>query len=79
MTEEINRLKWLCRRGTKELDFVLNRYLERHYENADDEEKAAFNQLLELEDPILNDKLLNVSSATSNSEKNIINKLLGSS
>jgi len=29
------RLKWQCRRGTKELDFLLNRYLETGYLAAD--------------------------------------------
>ncbi len=31
-TEELNRLRWQCRRGPLELDLVLERFLERHGE-----------------------------------------------
>ncbi|MDD1638308.1 MAG: succinate dehydrogenase assembly factor 2 [Methylococcaceae bacterium] len=44
------RLRWQCRRGTKELDLLLQRYLETRYLPADGEEKALFIKLLELED-----------------------------
>ena len=48
--EQLARLRWQCRRGTKELDMLLQRYLDSGYLSADDEEKALFAQLLELED-----------------------------
>ena len=47
---QLARLRWQCRRGTKELDFLLLRYLDSGYLLADDEEKALFVELLELED-----------------------------
>ena len=53
---QLARLRWQCRRGTKELDLLLQRYLETGYLVADDEEKALFVELLELED----DELLGV-------------------
>jgi antitoxin CptB len=53
---QLARLRWQCRRGTKELDFLLQRYLDSGYLLADDEEKALFVELLELED----DELLGV-------------------
>jgi antitoxin CptB len=53
---ELARLKWQCRRGTKELDLMLKQYLETGYLLADDEEKALFVELLRLED----DELLGV-------------------
>ena len=31
--EELNRLRWQCRRGPLELDLVLERFLERHGEH----------------------------------------------
>jgi len=43
-------LRWRCRRGMKELDFLLLRYLERH-EPATSDERAAFAEFLELPDP----------------------------
>lgn len=44
------KLRWQCRRGIKELDSLLQRYLEMDYLLADDEEKALFAELLALED-----------------------------
>ncbi len=48
--DELARLKWQCRRGTKELDFLLNRYLETGYLVADQQERAWFVALLAMED-----------------------------
>ena len=47
---QLTRLQWQCRRGTKELDLLLQRYLETGYSLADDEEKSLFVELLEMED-----------------------------
>ena len=47
---QLARLRWQCRRGTKELDLLLQRYLETGYLLADEKEKALFVELLELED-----------------------------
>ena len=44
------RLKWLCRRGSLELDIMLTRYLDQCYDPAPDCEKLAFERLLTLED-----------------------------
>ena len=44
-------LKWRQRRGMKELDVLLERYFRRHHETASPEEKAAFERLLDREDP----------------------------
>lgn len=46
------RLRWLLRRGMKELDVVVTRYYERHYPAAGEAERASFVQMLEsAEDP----------------------------
>ena len=55
---ELSRLRWLCRRGMKELDVVLSRYLEQDYASAGSEQQAAFRELLELPDPDLYGLLL---------------------
>ena len=64
---ELSRLRWLCRRGMKELDVVLGRYLEQHYVSASSAEQARFKALLEMPDPDLYDLLLG-RSATSDVE-----------
>ncbi len=48
--DELARLKWQCRRGTKELDFLLNRYLETGYLVADQGERDLFVELLGMGD-----------------------------
>jgi antitoxin CptB len=52
------RLAWRCRRGMKELDLVLKRYLERGWQQADEAERAAFERMLDLPDPVLAAALL---------------------
>ncbi|MGH8460840.1 MAG: succinate dehydrogenase assembly factor 2 [Stenotrophobium sp.] len=45
------RLKWLCRRGMKELDVLMERYLAGRYDTAPEVERNAFIELLNCEDP----------------------------
>ncbi len=52
MSDE-SKLRWQCRRGMRELDILLERYLQRDYGQAGAAEKAAFRQLLTLADPDL--------------------------
>ncbi len=52
------RLRWQCRRGMRELDVLLVAWLDRHYADAPDAQKAAFHALLELPDPELAGYLL---------------------
>jgi antitoxin CptB len=48
--DALNKLRWQCRRGTLELDIMLEHYLEAGYPTADEREKSAFVELLALED-----------------------------
>lgn len=48
-----DRLRWRCRRGTRELDLMLARYLERGWPRAGAGERAAFERLLDAPDPEL--------------------------
>ena len=52
MSDE-SRLRWLCRRGMKELDLVMTSYLESRYATASEAEKIGFKTLLEMPDPDL--------------------------
>lgn len=47
------RLRWSCRRGMKELDVLLEPFVEHVYDTLDDAERRAFCALVELEDPVL--------------------------
>jgi antitoxin CptB len=55
---ELSRLRWLCRRGMKELDLVMSAYLDRHYASATPSRQAQFRGLLQLPDPDLYNLLL---------------------
>jgi antitoxin CptB len=46
-----NRVRWLCRRGMKELDLVINRYFESDYDSLTEQEQTEFKDFLNLEDP----------------------------
>ena len=50
---ELGKLRWRCRRGMKELDFLLVRYVEDHFFSASNLEREAFNLLLDTQDPVL--------------------------
>lgn len=47
------KLYWRCRRGMKELDIVMLRYLDRYYDLAPEAERQAFIALLDVQDPQL--------------------------
>ena len=50
---ELGRLRWRCRRGMKELDQLLVRYIDRCYAGAPADERLAFERLLDCEDELL--------------------------
>ena len=56
---ELSKLRWQCRRGTKELDLLLMNYLETRYLSSSEQRQAQFIALLSLEDdelmPVLMD------------------------
>ena len=48
--QEMNRLRWRCRRGLLENDLVLERFLERHGSELEGERLSAFKALLDYAD-----------------------------
>ena len=54
-------LRWRCRRGMRELDLLLSRWLDRRWEVASADSRAAFLRILEEPDPQLADWLLHGS------------------
>jgi len=47
---ELRRLRWRCRRGMRELDQLMLRYLDARWPAASDAERAVFLRLLDTED-----------------------------
>ena len=74
---DMSRLRWRCRRGTKELDIVMNRYLQERYETASAEEQGSFNQLLDIEDPIIFDWLMDKTQSEDDNLQALVEILKG--
>jgi antitoxin CptB len=51
--KELGRLRWRCRRGMKELDILLARYVEERFCSASSAEQEAFRELLDTQDTVL--------------------------
>ena len=52
-SREYARLRWRCRRGMRELDAVLQAFLDSRYEDLSAADKSTFAALLDLPDPDL--------------------------
>ena len=57
-TGDLKRLRWRCRRGTRELDALLGGWLDEHGEGTDVQTMAAFDALLDQPDPLIWDWLM---------------------
>ena len=53
-----SRLRWQCRRGMRELDVLLSRFVEQKYDALSTRQKNRFRELLTLADPELASYLL---------------------
>ncbi|TDR37363.1 antitoxin CptB [Tahibacter aquaticus] len=60
----VARLRWRCRRGTRELDALVGWWLDTRYAQANAALQAAFADLLEVQDPDLWNWLVGRETAT---------------
>ena len=58
LVENLQKLAWRCRRGTKELDVLMLKFLNEHYQLAPEEIQQAFKFMLDMQDPELYDLLI---------------------
>lgn len=72
---ELARLKWLCRRGMRELDLVLDGWRLREYVNARSGLKDAFCDLLQRPDPQIFDYLTDRATPDSSDLKELVDAL----
>ncbi|MFK7816334.1 MAG: succinate dehydrogenase assembly factor 2 [Gammaproteobacteria bacterium] len=56
--ENLQKLAWRCRRGTKELDVLMQRFLNSYYQTASKDLQQAFERMLEMQDPELYDLIV---------------------
>jgi antitoxin CptB len=73
--EDVARLRWRCRRGMKELDLVLLRYLEQDYPQASAADRDAFARILELQDPDLFGYLVGRDSPAEASLRHVVARI----
>jgi len=66
------QLRWQCRRGMRELDQLLLRYLENEYAASDERQKSAFRELLQLPDPQLIGYLLGGQTPVDSKIANVV-------
>lgn len=52
-----SQLVWRCRRGVRELDILMTRFLASDYPKLSEVEQLAFQRLLEVQDPTIMDWL----------------------
>ena len=55
---EVKRLRWQCRRGMREMDMLLERWLDTHFAAASASVRSHFTALLQTEDDLLWDWLM---------------------
>lgn len=72
---ELAKLRWRCRRGAKELDVMFERYLDRGYAQSSEADKAAFDKLLDIQDPKLLRYMLSQEAPDSQELLDIVSKI----
>ena len=72
MNTDINKTKWKCRRGLRELDLLFRRYSENNLESLSQKDFEMFNSILDLEDQPLYDFIFKNESLNSPEKENFI-------
>ncbi len=78
MQTEVNplaRLRWRCRRGTRELDVLLCWYLDQRHGEAIGDEQQAFARVLDAEDPDVWDWCMGRASAPDANMQSVIDAI----
>lgn len=70
--ERLRKLKWLCRRGMRELDILLECFIDKYNLPLADGEWPEFESLLQVEDDQLWDWLQNASSENATPYREIL-------
>ena len=77
--KDLSRLRWRCRRGMRELDVLLLRYLDREFQAAAPSARSAFERLLSAQDPEILDLLAGRAVADDAALNEIVQRLLAQS
>jgi antitoxin CptB len=72
----VRKLKWLCRRGMKELDILLERFIIRQQESLADGAWPQLEALLQAEDDVLWDWFQDTSAPAAEHYKELLEQIL---
>jgi antitoxin CptB len=75
--ERVRRLRWLCRRGMKELDVLLDRFVDRHEAGLANGAWPGFEQLLAFEDDLLWDCVQDPGRASAAAHADLLSAIRG--
>jgi antitoxin CptB len=76
MNIKINKTKWKCRRGLRELDLLFRRYSDKHLTSLSADDFKMFNSILDLEDQPLYDFIFKNNSLNNPAQEDFILKNL---
>ena len=74
---ELSKIRWRCRRGTKELDYLLLSYFENYYQKANESERVCFEEILSLQDPLLIEMFANPLKIDNQDHRSIVVQIIG--
>ena len=73
--KNLERIRWRTRRGLLELDILLERFVKTGYVQLNEDERLAFEVLLDLPDNTLLDLLMGKTDAMSPAQKILLDKI----
>ena len=73
MSDKKARLLWRCRRGIKEMDIILQEFINVSYDHLNDEDKNAFSKLLDEQDLDILNWIMGKDKPANDRLANIIN------
>lgn len=71
----LKKLRWQCRRGMREMDLLLDRWLDQHFATSSDPTLLAFEQLLGTEDDLLWDCLMGKARLSDSLQQQLIEQI----
>ena len=72
MNTEINKTKWKCRRGLRELDLLFRKFSNNHLESLNKKDFDMFNSILDIEDQPIYDFIFKGVSLGNQSQEDFI-------
>ena len=72
----LSQIRWRCHRGMRELDLLLLRFFDQHYQNLSGAQQQAFVHLLDHDDPDLLAWLLQQTQPENEELKQIVKRII---